>query len=155
MPAQKRAKTFNTSVISFALLIGIFLVKFFIWDEYVINNSAVAAVDGLEGQPGVYHVISGNQEIAIKPSEEGFNVYAVSKGVWGWSVTDELALTEIKNQPFEIVEGTLQFKKKKSIYLVLVLDKDTQFDTDVAYSANSAHSFESARLRKWNSFLPV
>ena len=36
-----------------------------------INNTAAAALDGVEGQPGVGYVISENQEIAIKSYEEG------------------------------------------------------------------------------------
>lgn len=78
MTEQKRNKTLNTSVISFVLVLGLFLFKFMIWDEYIINNSAIAALDGEEGQPGVVHVISDKQEIAIKPDDEGFNVYVVS-----------------------------------------------------------------------------
>ena len=99
MTEQKRDKTLNTSAIGFALLIGIFLFKSFIWDEYIVNNTAAAALDGVEGQPGVRYVISKNQEIAIKPFEEGFNVYAVSKGYWGWSVTDELSITDKQSKP--------------------------------------------------------
>lgn len=100
------------------------LFKSFIWDEYIVNNSAVAALDGVGGQPDVGYVISDNQEIAIKPYEERFYVYAVSKGFWGWSVTDEPSITDKKNKPFEIIERTLQFKKNKSlIYLLFHLQR--------------------------------
>ncbi len=137
MTEQKHDKTLNTSAIGFALLIGIFLFKSFIWDEYIVNNTAAAALDGVEGQPGVRYVISKNQEIAIKPFEEGFNVYAVSKGYWGWSVTDELSITDKQSKPIEIIERTLQFKKNKTLYLVFVMDKDHYFDTVVAHSSTS------------------
>ena len=152
MTEQKRNKTLNTSAIGFTLVIGIFLFKFFIWDEYIVNNSAVAALDGVEGQPGVGFVISENQEIAIKPYEEGFNVYAVSKGYWGWSVTDELSISEKLNKPFEIMERTLQFKKNKSLYFVFVMDKDNYFDKVVAHSPNS-EPIHLNRLGSDNGFL--
>ena len=152
MTEQKRKKTLNRSAIGIALLIGIFLFKSFIWDEYIINNSAIAALDDVEGQPGVKYVISENQEIAIKPYEEGFNVYAVSKGYWGWSVTDKLSITDKQNKPFEIMERTLQFKKNKSLYLVLVMDKDNYLDTVVAHSSNS-EPIHLNRLGSDNGFL--
>ncbi len=152
MTEQKRNKKLNTSTIGFALLVGIFLVKSFIWDEYIVNNTAAAALNGVEGQPGVGYVISKNQEIAIKPYEEGFNVYAVSKGFWGWSVTDKLSITEKQNKPFEVMERTLQFKKNKSLYLVFVMDKDYYFDKVVAHSSNS-ELIHLNRLASDNGFL--
>ena len=152
MTEKKRNKTLNTSAFGFALLIGIFLFKSFIWDEYIVNNTAAAALDGVEGQPGVGIVISDKQEIAIKPYEEGFYVFAVSKGYWGWSVTDELSITGKQNKPFEIMERTLQFKKNRSLYLVFVMDSDNYFDKVVAHSSSS-ELIHLNRLASDNGFL--
>ncbi|MDW0113095.1 hypothetical protein QT711_07845 [Sporosarcina saromensis] len=146
MTEQKRNKTLNTSVISFTLLIGLFLFKFMIWDEFIINNSASAALDVVEGQPAVVHVINDKQEIAIKPYAEG-----LTKGFWGWSVTDELSITD-KNKPFKIMEETLQFAKKKSLHLVLVMDPDKYFDTVVSHSSNN-EPIHLNRLVSENGFL--
>lgn len=145
MVEQKRNKRLNRSTLGFALIIGIFIFKSFIWDEYIVNNSASAALDGVEGQPGVSFVISKNQKIAIKPYEEGFNVYAVSKGFWGWSVTDNLSITDKQNKPFEITEYTLQFKGNKILYLDFVIDKDNYFENIIA---NSPSNSEPIHLNK-------
>ncbi|MDW0118563.1 hypothetical protein QTL97_16675 [Sporosarcina thermotolerans] len=152
MAEQKRNKRLNTSALGFVLLIGIFIFKSFIWDEYIVNNTASAALDDVEGQPGVGFVINKNQEIAIKPYEEGFNVYAVSKGFWGWSVTDELSISDKQNKSFEITERTLQFKDNKSLYLVFVMDKDNYFNTVIAHSSNSG-PIHLNRLASDNGFL--
>ncbi|MGG0668727.1 hypothetical protein [Sporosarcina koreensis] len=111
------------------IIIGIVVFKTWVWDEFIVNSTANAALEGVEGRAGVSHVISKNQEIAIRPYEEGFKIYAVSKGFWGWSITDEMFIGDE-----EIVERILQFKGNKKIYMSFVVDRQNTFDNVKGYS---------------------
>ncbi|MCM3638977.1 hypothetical protein M3152_14835 [Sporosarcina luteola] len=113
------------------LISGLVLFKIWVWDEYIVNSTADAALDGKEGKAGVSYGISNNKELAIRPYEEGFKVYAVSKGFWGWSITDEMFVGD-----HEIVEQELQFKGREKLYVSLIVDKKQSFDKIIGYSAN-------------------
>lgn len=113
------------------LIIGLVLFKIWIWDEYIVNSTADAALDGREGEAGVNYVISKNRELAIRPYEEGFKIYALSKGFWGWSVTDEMIIGDDA-----ITEPIMQFKGNEQLYLSLIVDKEQSLDKVTGYSAN-------------------
>ncbi|MFS0690016.1 hypothetical protein AB1K89_12355 [Sporosarcina sp. 179-K 8C2 HS] len=131
---HERAKRLGKNQIRVLLIvIGIVLFKTFVWDEYIVNSTAFAALDGVEGEPGVMHVISQKQEFAIRPYEEGFKIYAVSKGFWGWSVTDKMF---IGNETKKSFEPTLQFKPDEKLYLSLVVDREQSLKVVAAYSTN-------------------
>ncbi|WP_252504352.1 hypothetical protein [Sporosarcina sp. Marseille-Q4943] len=115
------------------IVIGIVLFKTFVWDEYIVNPTAGAALDGEAGEPGVMHVISKKQEFAIRPYEEGFKIYAVSKGFWGWSVTDEMF---IGNETKKSFEPTFQFKRYEKLYVSLVVDREQSLEEVAAHSTN-------------------
>lgn len=135
----------KNSLLVVLILFGLFLFKSFVWDEYIINSTAGAALDGLEGEAGVANVISKNQELAIRPYKEGFKIYAVSKGYWGWSVTDERFISSKENKPFEITETTLQYKQNQKLYLSVILDKDQSLD-DVTASSPKVESMSFSRI---------
>lgn len=116
------------------ILIGIILFKLFVWDEYIVNSTADAALNGVEGEAGVMHVISEKQELAIRPYDDGFKLYAVSKGFWGWSITDEMWIGNEKEKTLKITEQTLQFKPDQKLYMSLVVDKKQSFDKVTADS---------------------
>ncbi|HEX5563412.1 MAG TPA: hypothetical protein VFX34_00520 [Sporosarcina sp.] len=113
------------------LITGLVLFKIWIWDVYIVNSTADAALDGAEGEAGVNYVISKNKELAIRPYEEGFKIYAVSKGFWGWSVTDEMFIEDDG-----IVERGLQFIGNEKVYLSLIVDKEQSLDKVIGYSTN-------------------
>jgi len=117
------------------LIIGV-LFKTLVWDEFIVNSTARAALDGVEGEAGVMFVISKNQEIAIRPYKDGYKIYALSKGFWGWSVTDEMFIGNEKNETVEIMERTLQFKRNQKLYMNFVVDKEQLFDKVTANSTS-------------------
>jgi len=116
------------------IIIGIVLFKTLVWDEYIVNSTASAALDGVEGEAGVKIIISKNQEVAIRPYKNGYKIYAVSKGIWGWSVTDEMFIGNEKNEKIEIMERILQFKQNQKLYMSFVVDKEQSFDKVTANS---------------------
>ena len=151
MSGQKDTKTSRKNVLIVALIIGIFLVKSFVWDEYIVNSTADAALEDVKGEPGVGYVISKKQKVAIKPYKEGYKVYAVSKGFWSWSVTDELFITN-EDRAFEITEEILQYKGNKRVYLTFIMDKEKSFDKITAQSP-TVGAINFNRLVSDNGFL--
>ncbi|WP_153732625.1 hypothetical protein [Sporosarcina obsidiansis] len=139
MPKQKTEGSKQRSGIgaqAILIIVGIVLFKTYIWDEYIINSTANAVLEGQEGEAGTRHPISEKAELAIKPFEDGFKIYAVSKGFLGWKVTDELSITPKENTAFEIGEQALKFNSDKKLYVSFVLNQDESFETVKAYSTN-------------------
>ncbi|MEK4026615.1 hypothetical protein [Sporosarcina sp. FSL W7-1283] len=137
MPKTKRKPQERKNVLSVSALLvvcGIVLFKSFIWDEYIVNSTAWAALEGREGEVGVGYAISKKQELAIKPFKDGFKIYAVSKGFFGWTVTDEEFVGNKENEFYEIGELDLQFNPSEKLYLNFVLDQDEYFEKIKAYS---------------------
>lgn len=112
------------------IIMGIVLFRLFVWDVYFANSTVDQALEDYEGGPGVGMFIDKAQKynVTIKPVEEGFKVYGVAKGLWGWTVTDELLIRPQESDSIEVTKETFHYKSKKDVHLILIPTRINQVD---------------------------
>ncbi|KOP68537.1 hypothetical protein AMS62_27345 [Bacillus sp. FJAT-18019] len=120
----------RTSYIVLLIIIGIVLFRLFVWDVYFANSTVDQALEDYEGGPGIGMFIDKDEKynVTIKPVEEGFKVYGVSKGLWGWTVTDELLINHPEPDSLDVIEKTFHYKSKKDVHLILMPTLINQVD---------------------------
>jgi len=122
------------------IIIGLILFKSFIWDVYIVNPTVEAALDGLDGEAGVGMFVDDDEKanMTIRPFEDGFKVYGISKGYWGWSVTDEVFIKHHEgSKSFEVTEKTFHYKQKKDVAILLITTQDKRIDPIIADSKHT------------------
>lgn len=122
------------------IIIGIILFKSLIWDVYIVNPTVEAALEGLEGEAGGGTYISEDEtaNLTIQLLADGFKVYGVSKGYWGWSVTDEISIKHHGGDAsIEVTEKTFHYKGEKDVKILLITTKDNRIDRVIAESARA------------------
>lgn len=128
--------------ISFYLLIVLFLLslvlfKQLVWNEYVVNLTESAALEE-QGEKGTIIGISNNKSLAIVTLEDGFRVYAISEGYFGWTITDEVYISsKIEDKPFNAKQTTLVFKDDTKLSLVLATTNNSEVTEMVAFQNNN------------------
>lgn len=112
----------RNSYIILLIILGIVLFRLFVWDIYFANSTVDQALEDYEGGPGIGMFVDKAEKynLTIKPVEEGFKVYGVSKGLWGWNVTDELLIHHPKPDSIDAIERTFHYKSKKDVHLILI-----------------------------------
>ncbi|MGG3283848.1 hypothetical protein [Paenibacillus solani] len=112
------------------IIIGIVLFRLFVWDVYFADSTVDQALEDYEGGPGIGMFVDKAEKynLTIKPVEEGFKVYGVSKGLWGWTVTDELLILHPEPDSLNAIEKTFHSKSKKDVYLILIPTLTSQVD---------------------------
>lgn len=112
----------RNSYIVVLIILGIVLFRLFVWDVYFANSTVDQALEDYEGGPGVGMFIDKAQKynVTIKPVEEGFKIYGLSKGLWGWNVADELLIQHPGPDFLDVIEKTFHFKSKKDVHLILI-----------------------------------
>jgi hypothetical protein len=119
------------------LLFIVFLVaKNLVWDSYIVNPTPDDALKDRDGMPGIGQSIAKNQHVTIRPFSDGFKVFGLSKGYWGWSVTDESFLTLAPNNSYEITEKAIHFKNNKKVHYLFIATNDSSIKTINAYTQN-------------------
>ena len=99
------------------------------------------------------YVISKNQEIAIEPYEEGFNVYAVSESVFGLvGYRQAVNYGKTEQADSKSWNGLYNLRRIKAYILVFVMDKDYYFDKVVAH-LQTAIRIHMNRIASDNGFL--
>ncbi|KOR89186.1 hypothetical protein [Paenibacillus solani] len=120
----------RNSYIVLLIIIGIVLFRLFVWDVYFANSTVEQALEDYEGGPGIGMFVDKAEKynLTIKPVEEGFKVYGVSKGLWGWNVTDELLIHHPGPDSLDVIERTFHYRSKKDVHLILMPTLINQVD---------------------------
>lgn len=121
--------------ISSIILISLF--NQFIWEKYFFNPTPWDALEEEKGQPGVMGEIDRDNYIAFLHPDKGFKVYALSRGFWGWSITDDIAIpNEDTTEPFIATVKTLQLKGKDNVDIILIVSHDKNIRAFTATDEN-------------------
>ncbi|MBT2762189.1 hypothetical protein [Paenibacillus sp. ISL-20] len=68
------------------------------------------------------------QNITIRPLEEGFMVYGLSKSFWGWKVTDTLLIPPPGTDSFKVTEKTFHYSPKKDVHVIFIPTQLSRID---------------------------
>lgn len=109
------------------IICAIVLIAPLIWGKFT-NQTATAAVEKEKGEVAVASVIHPKEQLIIKKTVEGFGVYAVSKGLAGWSVKDELEINSGDMGKTEVMQRTFRFGKGREMHVSLLLDEEDSFE---------------------------
>lgn len=128
---------------TYAIMVGIFLLilllfQTFIWNEYVVNTTAESAIEKEEGERGILTEIDRERSLGIVKLGGGFRTYTISKGFWGWSITDSTYIsTKTRDTLFNVKREKLQTKDDKDIYIILIATEHEDVTNIVAYNGEN------------------
>lgn len=106
------------------VIIGIiYVASMYIWNEFIIDSTSFQATKNEAGVPSGSITIDDKNKLVIRQEEENnrYRAIAVSKGWFGWSITDDMYLrcdgiNEISNESHQ----KLSFKRNEQFDVVLV-----------------------------------
>ena len=132
-----------------SLCIFFLLFNEFIWNKYIVNPTAWDALEEKPGQGGTGWEIDNDNMLAVLYPEEGFHIYLVSKGFWGWTIKDDIAIPNEKNSaPFTAEKQSLKLKGKDEIDVIFIVSHDKEIDYLIAYDENGDEYLFNKTLNK-------
>lgn len=128
----------NTGIVKGIILFVITALLYnFVWNVYVVNPTASAALDNEEGKQVVLMEIDKRQSIGVLKLEGGYHAYALSEGFWGWSITDDSYLANASNgEDFVAKRETFALKGNREAEVFLITTQIEQISYFLAYDEN-------------------
>lgn len=116
----------------------LFLFQTFIWNKYVVNTTAESAIEEEEGERGILTEIDNERALGISKLDGEFRAYTITKGVFGWSITDSASISaETSDMLFNVKREKLQTKDDKDIYIILIATEQEEVTNILAYNNNN------------------
>lgn len=134
---KKEARPKKNVIMLISLLILFLLFNEFVWNKYIVNPTAWDALEEKPGEGGAGWEIDSDNMLAILLPGEGFHIYLVSKGYWGWTIKDEIAVPNEKNStPFTARKQSLKLKGKGEIDVIFIVSHDKEIEYFIARNEN-------------------
>ena len=134
---KKEARPKKNGFILISFLILFLLFNEFVWNKYIVNPTAWDALEEKPGQGGTGWEIDSDNMLAVLYPENGFHLYLVSKGYWGWTIKDEIAIQNEKNSaPFTAEKQSLKLKGKDEIDVIFIVSHDKEIEYFIARDGN-------------------
>ncbi|MFD0869533.1 Uncharacterised protein [Chlamydia abortus] len=148
-------KSKRNALIVISVFILLFLLKEFVWDKYIVNPTEWDALKEKSGQPGTMVEVDEDNKLAVLYPGNGFHIYLVSKGYWGWSIHDEIAIpNESSGDPFTAQIKSLKQKGKDNLDIILILSRDKEIDHFIAFDeSGEEYRFNRTINREQNTYL--
>lgn len=132
---KQEGKSHKVMILIFLIILMLF--QNFVWNVYVVNPTVSDALDKEKGEQGVITKIDKKQSFGILKLADGFHAYAISKGFWGWSITDDTYISnESTDKPFNAKKETFQYKNNKEVDVILIATNDADVSKLIAYDEN-------------------
>ncbi|MFS0671703.1 hypothetical protein [Ornithinibacillus sp. 179-J 7C1 HS] len=111
-------------VLLFTILSAVFII--IVLEGYIINPTPSDALKDEAGAPPLVLNIDKNKSLGIIELADGFHLYALSDRFWGWTITDEVFISNVdtiitKNETFT-------FKNNNQIDLILITNPQKEID---------------------------
>lgn len=144
---MKKQKKKSYIIVILIFLISLLLFQNFVWDEYVVNPTASAALDREAGKQGVLTEINKEQSLGVLKLVDGYRAYALSEGFWGWSITDDTYIPNTSNEKnFVTKRESFEFKGNKKVDVILITTQENEISYFRAYDENEDEiSFDTDR----------